>query len=69
MQSALTPSILLLCLFLAAGEGFPADPLRADRELVAGCPAAAIVCPEPKPAPEDTPEPTKKKAKAQAQAG
>src|SRR3546814_7289457 len=65
LQSALKPSVLLLCLFLAAGGSPSVAPPGGDGDVIAGCPATDIVCPDPKPAPEDPPEPTEKTTKAQ----
>ena len=59
MQSALKLSTLLLCLSLASGRG-PLPPSAAgERALIAGCPATAIVCPQPKPASDESPQPPK----------
>lgn len=60
MQSALKLSGLLLCLSLAFAGGPSPAPAVAERVLLAGCPADAIVCPAPKPAAEETPAPPKK---------
>lgn len=60
MQSALKLSALLLCLSLVSGGGALSQPAGAERILMAGCPATAIVCPDPKPASDETPAPPKK---------
>jgi hypothetical protein len=61
MRSALKLSALLLCLSPALGNGPLSDPAGAERILFAGCPATAIVCPEPKPTAGEKPASEKKK--------
>ena len=61
MQSALKSFTLLLCLSLALGKGPPTDLAGAERTLIAGCPATAIVCPAPKPTADEKPASEKKK--------
>jgi len=60
MQTAMKLSTLLLCLALASEGGPLPVSVAADRVLMAGCPATAIVCPDPKPASDKTPPPPKK---------
>ena len=61
MRSALKLFVLLLCLSPAVGNGPPTEPAVAERTLVAGCPATAIVCPDPKPTADEKPASEKKK--------
>lgn len=63
MQTALKLSTLLLCLTLASGGGSLPVPVATERALMAGCPATAIVCPDPKPASDEAPPPRKKAKK------
>jgi len=60
MQSALKLSSLLLCLSFTIADGRPSGLAVAKDVLLAGCPATAIVCPDPKPATESTSKPPKK---------
>jgi hypothetical protein len=59
MQSALKLSALLLCLSLTSGTDPSPAPGGAERAVIAGCPATAIVCPDPKPAADEKPVPKK----------
>jgi hypothetical protein len=61
MRSALKLSALLLCLSPALGNGPLTEPAGAERTLVAGCPATAIVCPDPRPTADEKPVSEKKK--------